>query len=159
MFASRRRERVPLNQRRNCQVGLSFWSHTLRCRKKDPQLSGFVFFLRLLPSERYLSGHNALSFSNEGAFRTSTIAPSTVALMSLQCTDHTVIPASCTFRRPLVTFAGAKEECWRYSAQHRMLGHQRWHIDTVSRNTHINILRREKQSKMITRIFSLEIVT
>lgn len=151
--------KVPLDQSSDPKFGrrghvLRIWrrlrdrSDGRRCGARgvqQPQLSGLVLFLRLLPPEGHLGRHHPLSFRDQGTFRTIAVAPAAVALVALKGRDDTVVPAPCTLRRPLVALGGSQEESGRNRPQDWMLGHQGLHVHPA-RKAHLDAFRRKKDA-------------
>lgn len=77
----RRRRRVLCGQERQIKVLLKF------------------VLLLLLPSQRYLGGHDSLAFRNETTVWTRTVLPLAKSLVAFEDWNHAVVPASSALGR------------------------------------------------------------
>ena len=73
---------------------------------QQPQLTGLVLFLSLLPAERHLGRHDPLPLGDERALGAHTVPPAAVALVTLQGRHHPVVTAAGTFRGARVAVRG-----------------------------------------------------
>ena len=73
---------------------------------EQPQLTGLVLFLSLLPAERHLGRHDPLPLGDERALGAHTVPPAAVALVALQGRHHPVVTAAGTFRGARVAVRG-----------------------------------------------------
>ena len=76
---------------------------------EQPQLTGLVLFLSLLPAERHLGRHDPLPLGDERALGAHTVPPAAVALVALQGRHHPVVTAAGTFRGARVAVRGPQE--------------------------------------------------
>lgn len=83
---------------------------SLCCAIEELELSGFVFFLRLLSAERHLRGHHALPLGYEGALCAHAVLPATVAFVTFKRRHNAMITAAGALGRARIFLCGAQQQ-------------------------------------------------